>query len=50
MASQRMDALHRKLAELAGWLAERAELVEETARLLGWEAGQEVAARVREAR
>ena len=37
MASERLAALHRHLAE-------------ETARLLGWEAGQEVAARDREAR
>ena len=37
MASQRLDALHRQLAE-------------ENGRLLGWEAGQEVAARDREAR
>ena len=37
MASERLTALYRRLAE-------------ETARLLGWEAGQEVAARDREAR
>ena len=34
MASERLEALHRQLAE-------------ETGRLLGWEAGQEVAARAR---
>ena len=37
MASERLEALHRQLAE-------------EVERLLGWEAGQEVAARDRETR
>ena len=37
MASERLEALHRQLAE-------------ETGRLLGWEADQEVAARDRETR
>ena len=37
MASERLEALHRQLEE-------------ETGRLLGWEAGQEVAARDRETR
>jgi len=51
-ARQRREELDEHLKEvwLAGWLAERAALAEETARLPGWEAGQEVAARVREAR
>jgi len=44
MASERLEALHRQLEAL------HRQLEEETGRLLGWEAGQEVAARDRETR